>query len=72
MLYKFTFLHGEWLVAKTMYYTCVIGYIFHDVVACGGGLRLYGQDMALRPSWRLKSVYPVKEDSDYESQYMSL
>lgn len=48
MLYKFSFRCGEYVVAETMCYSATMGYIFHGVVAAGGGILMHGPDMALR------------------------
>ena len=54
-----------------MCYSDTMGYIFHGVVAAGGGILMHGPDMALRPGWRLASVYPV-QGADYDRLYVSL
>lgn len=71
-MYKFTFRCGEYVVAETMCYSDTMGYIFHGVADAGGGLSMSGPEMALRPSWRLASVHPVREGTDYKRLYMSL
>lgn len=72
MLYKFSFRCGEYVVAETMCYSDTMGYIFHGVVAAGGGIHMSGAEMALRPSWELASVHPVQKGADYKQLYMSL
>ena len=72
MLYKFSFRCGEYIIAESMCYSDTMGYIFHGVVAAGGGILMHGPDMALRACWQLASVYPVQEGADYDRLYVSL